>query len=1034
MNSTIRWFATNRVAANLLMTIILVGGIGGVMSVKTELFPLPDQRSVTVSITYDGAGTEDIVDNVLIPVEAAVSAIEGVKQVSSTATEGFGEIVISFRSTVKIDRAVNDVRTAVNGIQSFPSNIDVPKIAQSVETEEILSLAIYGPLNLVQLTDLGQRVKSQLLALPAVSATVLYVPKREISIEIRQEVLRRYGLSISAASEAVKAFSVDVPAGTLRTASGDVLLRTRARARTETELAGIPIIELPNGHKLLLSDIATITDGFTEAPFVYRFNGHPAVGIALSGSKSQDLVKAVAAIETYVEDLRQTLPEGINVQVWANMGVAYSQQISLLTRNGISGLILVFITLMLFLRTSLAFWVTAGIGVSILGAFWAMQTLDVTLSIVSSFGFLLVLGVMVDDAIVVGENIYTEQENGFAGLEGAIRGIESVSWPVAFGVATSVVSVSPVLFFQSSFGDFLKDISIVIIVTLGISLLECFWILPSHLAHSFREISAFKWVNTAVKRVQAFAQQGLENLKNNLYLPASKFCTRYPYLTCAGFIFLAIVSFSLVASGRVALQLEPNFMNNTITATVQFPDDAPNRQIQDSLSQLEASLTIARSKVTVQPGTLRNVHIAAYIIASTATVMVEFQTSDESSLPLDKIAEEWQFAFGDAPGKAFVRIKAGEAGSDSSIELAMRADDVPSLRHGLELMREELMQLASVVEVYDDADAGRPEISFERKPLAEQLGISLRDISLQVRQAFFGDRVDRLPSASKSVDVYVRLAGQQRREIEFVEDLPVRVNGGGNVPLAALATFEMRDTLSSIQRVGGSIVATAYIGIDTENVNKGQIVEMLRGEILPRIKQAVPGFSLQLSGSLQDEEEFGAEAIRLFLIAMLVIYALLAVGSNSYFKPLVILTAVPFGFVGAIYGHWLLGLPFTLFSAMGLLATAGVVINDNLVLVHKINKLKDDGVDSAQAVFEGCRTRFRPILLTSLTTCMGMLPILFETNLNAQILIPTALSLASGVFFCTFVTLLFVPALYAIFDDLRSVRSVSATSATLKAR
>ena len=1027
MNSIIRWFTLNPVSANLLMLLIILGGLISLPNVKTQIFPTIKLNAVDISIDYRGAAPQAIAQNISLPIENALKDLPGIKNIYSFAVEGNGTTSVFFYSNVDLQDKITEIKNRIDSLNSLPTGSERPRISKTDEKDRIIDIAIHGDTNLEILTRVGENLRNTLLRETSLSDIKLFsAPPLELVIEISSENLRRTGLTFSEIANTIRASSIDIPAGSIGQAGNQLTIRGNNRAFTPIQFETIPLISKINGAKLLLGEIAAISTLRKEEKFSSRFNGQNASGLEVFIDDNQDMLNAIQELKSKVQEIQSTLPEGITVTLWLDDSQDIAQRLSMLVDNGIMGLGLVFILLVLFLRVSLAFWVCGGIVISFTGAFWLLPILDVSLNHISTFAFLLILGIVVDDAIVIGESIYNQQSKLGVSAKTAYLGIKDVWKPVFLGVITTIVAATPGLLFKSIIGSFLYDISVIIVVVLSFSLIESFFILPVHLAYPLKGFKFLAFLTKPISLLRHAFQKTLRRFIYGTYRSVLHQALIWRYTTLSIFLAMAALSAHLVTSGSVPVQIFPNMAEGQIVAHISLNKNSTDDLLTNTMERLETSFKAVQQEIKLprdENGIPLKVikNYASYITGQEIYMIVELETQILSSIPVDTIIAQWQEKLGSIPSAKKIRFSASENGAPNVLSLKIFGPNDKVIRANIKKLEQRILQLEGVHNFTITVGTPQTEYKIKLLPEGQRLGITMSDISQQVATAFQGERLDRLPGQLQTTDVFLRLPKQERLQLENIEDFPVTINKGVKVPFSTVAELQQNMTSSYIERINGLQTASVDILFNKEIWTRFELLTEIENSIVPEIKETSPEFDYKLSGDAEEEDEFTGEALQLYILCFFIIYALLAIGSNSYFLPAIILTAAPFGLVGAIYGHHLLGLEISAFSIMGVLAAAGVVINDNLVLVDRINQLKDKAISIRMAVRHACINRFRPIILTSLTTFIGLLPILFEGSYQAQFVIPMAISLAFGVLIATFVTLLLVPALYEISLDIKSL-------------
>ncbi|MDQ3031368.1 MAG: efflux RND transporter permease subunit [Myxococcota bacterium] len=1031
----------NKVAANVIMMILFVGGIVAAGRVRQEVFPEFDLDMVLVQVTYPGASPAEVEQGVALAVEEAVRGLDGVKEVRSTASEGVATIAIELMLGTNAQRALSDVESAVGRITSFPVDIERPIVSLATLRGEAISLVIYGDASEAALRAHADRVRDELLQHPRITTIELAgVRPLEIHVEAPEARLRSYGLRLEELAAAVRQASVEIPGGAVKTRRGEVLLRTAGRRATATEFENIVVRSQPDGTIVRVRDVASVTDGFREVDQEASYDGHRAVMVKVFRVGDQTPIELANAVQEYARDHAHELPPGVHFAIWNDRSEIYAQRLDLLRRNAIMGLLLVMLVLGLFLETRLAFWVTLGIPISFLGTLLFLPATGVTINMISLFAFILTLGIVVDDAIVVAEAVYHHRQQGKGALAAAILGVKEVAVPVTFSVLTTVVAFTPLLFVPGTMGKFFMNIPVIVILVLLLSLFESLFILPAHLSE---EGGTPRGVFAAIRRVQDRFQAGLTRFIERVYAPLQRRAVEHRYLTIAIGIAILLASFGLVAGGRLEFTFFPRIESDIVSATVTMPFGT---SVEDTRAVEERLLRVGQ-ELTEEMGGGPEVRRGTFaVLGSTgasggggprggaaasgshiAQVAIQLVSSDHRDFRARQLAEAWRERMGDVPGVDTLVFDYSTGGpGGAAIDFVVSHRDLGVLETASAQLASRLGELAGVRDVDDGFSEGKAQIDFTLRPEARALGITETDLGRQLRNAFFGSEAVRQQRGRDEVRVFVRRPLEERASLASIEGFLLRTPGGGEIPLSEAAVLARGHAYTQIQRVDGRRVVHVTADIE-EGANANRIVERVLREAVPGVLADHPGLAVTLGGDQQRQgEALGALGMG-FLLALVAMYALMAIPFRSYVQPIIIMTAIPFSFVGAIYGHLLMGYDLSLMSAMGLVALAGVAVNDSLVYIDAANELRRGGKSANAAVLAAGVRRFRPIMLTSLTTFFGLAPMILESSVQARFLVPMALSLGFGVLFCTFTTLLLVPALYMVLEDvLGAVRRAGA--------
>ena len=1066
MNRAIGWLARNPVAANLLMLLIVASGLTGAAAVTEEVFPELDLRRISVQVPYLGAAPEEVESGVVVRIEEAVQNIDGVQQIVSTASEGAASVTVELETGADAQRVLDEVTNNVQAITTFPVETEEPIIRELVTRSQVTDIAIAGATDVASLKSIAETVRDGLVALPEVGQVdIVSVPPYEISIEVSEVALRRHQLTFDQVANAIRRSSLDLPGGSVRTERGEILLRTIGQAYRGADYENLVLWTRPDGSRLLLGDVAAVVDGFAETDQRARFDDLPAVTVSVYRSGEQSSLDAAAAVRDYVRRADAWLPEGITLTIWQDQSQVLTDRLAIMLNNGAAGFVLVFVVLTLFLDMRLAFWVSLGIPICFLGAFAMMPSLDLSINMVSCFAFILVLGIVVDDAIIVGENIHRHQERHADGLRGAIEGAGEIGKPVVYAVLTTAAAFLPLLFVTGAFGQMFQVVPLVVLPCLLFSLLESLGILPAHLAHGRRRGRAGPW-----RRFQQHIAGALLWFVRRCYEPALEAALRGRYLTAAVGLATLVLTGGFALGGWTNFQFAPSIEDEFMTASITMPLGTPADATAAAVAKFEAGAARLRATLEAEAGFDYFRHVAttigdqpalaqgasggrvgrinADVVAASniGEVTVELAPSETRSYTSEQLGILWREETGPVPEAVEIDWRASllNAGEDINVELSGR--DLDRLRAAADALEGRLAEYAGVYGIADSMRAGKAEMRLDIRPAAETLGLTLQDLGRQVRQAFYGEEAQRIQRGRDDIRVMVRYPREQRRSLGNLEGMRVRTPSGGEVPFSQVALVEPGRGFASIRRIDRSRAVNVTASVDPQVASALALVTDLRERILPEVLAGFPGVFYAFRGAQQTQEE-AVSGLRVgFVLAVILIFGLLAIPLRSYAQPLIIMGAIPFGLVGALWGHMLMGLDVTFMSLLGLVALTGVVVNDSLIMVDFINRARNaltgagdparcppDGPQSAvagldQAIRQAGGQRFRPIVLTSLTTFAGLIPMMADRSMQAAFFIPMAVSLAFGVLFATFVTLFLVPVSYAILDDLQRLpRALSAS-------
>jgi len=1014
MNSLIAWWARNSVAANLVMIGIFVSGFIGFTSMEREMDPQVRFPGLQILVSWPGAAPQEVEEQIVARIEESVSDMDAIEWVRSFAGESSAEIYILAEQRVDFTQFMNDVKIRVDSISSFPRDIEPPQVQQWVNRQEFMRVAVHGDIGERKLKRLAEQLRREAAVLPAITVVQLFGTRQEeVSIEVSEEAMRRYNLSFGQVADAIRNTSINQSAGSVRTEVGTYQLKVRSQADTEAEFADIIIRETPEGGVIRVGDVATVIDGFEDNPILATLNGEPAVLLQVMSTETMDIVTASESINKWIEERKETLPEGVGLTLWTDQAEDFKGRMATIGSSAFMGLILVMLILLLSLRPLVAFWVAVGIATAYAGAFVLLPSMGVSLNMLSTFAFLLVLGIVVDDAIVVGEGIHSEAHRIGGGVNASISGAQLVAKPVIFGVLTTILAFLPWIFISGSTSEFTRQITWVVILALVFSLVESLWILPSHLA-TMKPRENLKGFGKFQKKIA----DSIVNFAHNRYRKIGRWSLNHRYLTTSIFLGVLIIGFGMFSTGWVKKSFMPDIESDEIIINVVLPEGAPYSRALEILAQLQAAelaLVEEVSQRTDGQGALienwytRSRRDSVLAIVKLAPPEVRDMTAKEASVRLREL-------MGEVPDAREVSVQHTLRNNDPDFELSIRHPDLDVLRTATNDLEDQLRTYESLYDVRNNLEGASEEIRLTMKPGTTKLGLTLADVNRQVRQAYFGEEVQRLPRNGQDVRVKVRYPVASRRSIESLKNFRVRTSDGRELPLLSVANLEYAPGINRIARWNGN--RASRVSADLKENVRDDIMKDLDENFFPEWEKRYPGIIRGAVGQAEGEKRFIKEVMGLYLIAFFAMYTMLAVAFRSYWQPILILIAMPYAFLGAIFGHAMLGMTMAIFSYFGIAAAAGVVVNDNLVLMDYCNRLRDKGMSAADAVVEAGVIRFRPILLTSVTTIVGLTPMMLERSIQAAFLQPIVVALAFGVFFAFFVTLLMVPSLYGIGLDI----------------
>ncbi|MDP6034890.1 MAG: efflux RND transporter permease subunit [Verrucomicrobiota bacterium] len=1042
MNRIIEWFAINRVAANLLAAFILVAGFMSIPKIRREVFPEFDSNWVMVRVPYPGAAPAEIEEGICVKLEDAVQGLLGVKRVVSTAAENVGVVSVELLPRTDTAKFLDEIQQKVDAIETLPEEAEQPIITELIIRKQVINVAVSGDVGELPLKRAGERVRDELLALSGVTqAELVNARPYEMSIEVPEAQLRRFGMTFDEVAAAIQKSSLDLPGGSIKTDNGEILLRVKGQAYRDADYGNITLRVNPDGSSLKLGQVAVVNDGFVDRDLSSRFNGKPAVLVRVFRVGQQSALEVAQIARDYVARAKPNMPQGISLETWQDDSSYLKGRLELLLRNGRAGLVLVFLILAMFLRFRLAIWVTFGIPVSFMGTLWLMPAMDVSISLISLFAFIVVLGIVVDDAIVLGENIYTHQNRYGPGLKSTISGAREVARPVIFGVLTTVVAFYPLLAIEGNTGKILRFIPLIVMPTLLFSLVECLFILPAHL----RDLPTAKPKKPGLlARFQQGFSNGAEKFALKIYQPFLQMCLRWRYLTIATGLAVLFITVASYVGGHIRFVFFPPVEGDNVFAYVTYPRGTTAEQTAKAAKRIEAAAAKVQadivgdgldgtnvfrqmlSTVGMQPYRMESElaggnYEASHFGSHKAEVHIEVAPSQERKITSQQIADLWREAVGDIPGVSEVGFSASIFSTGKPISIRLSGANLESLLKATEELKGRLRAYPGVQDISDTFKLGKREWILRIKPEAEPLGLTQSDLARQVRQAFYGEEVQRFQRNRDEVKVMVRYPVDDRRSPEDVRQLRIRLADGREVPFDEVATVDTGRGYASIRRVDGRRSVTVTADIDIGQSEPDKVVAGLRENDMPKIISANPGVMADFKGSREEQELAMESLVQAYFVAMVMIYGLLAIPFKSYVQPFIVMCAIPFGLIGAALGHLIMGIELTILSMFGVVALTGVVVNDSLVMVDFVNRNRSKYDSLLEAVRISGVARFRAIWLTSLTTFAGLTPLVFfEKSVQAQFLIPMAVSLGFGVMFATVVTLVLVPSLYMILEDVRN--------------
>ena len=1011
----IAWMVHNRVTPNLMMLILLIGGAILALTIKKEVFPEFDLDIVMVRVPYPGSSPEEVEQGIILAAEEAIRGLEGIKDVTATASEGFGEVVAELLEDADQQKVYQDIKQEIDRITTFPEDAEEPQVSLVIRRREVLQIELYGDVSEWVLRDLAEQVRDSLLQSPGITQVELDGARDyEVQVLIDQDTLRTYGLTLQSIAQKIRTTSVEIPGGYIETEGGDVLLRVKDRRDWANEFQRIPIITSPDGSILYLEDIADVKDDFADTNRAAFFNGFRAIGIGVFRVGNQTPTGVSAAARQAMTEIQTQLPPGVHWTINRDRSDIYRQRLTLLLKNAGYGLILVLLLLGVFLELKLAMWVTMGIPISFLGAFLFLPSMDVTINMISMFAFIIALGIVVDDAIVVGENVYDYRNRGTSFIQAAIMGAREVAVPVTFSIITNIIAFLPLCFMPGFIGKIWKVIPLVVITVFTISWVESLLILPSHLAHAHRQSQnrLARWIHDCQ---QAFSRK-FERFIEFVFSPFLDRCIKYRTIAVAIGIAVFVVILGYVLSGRIGIILMPRVESDYTIATATLPFGSSMSKVENVNSYL---LQKANEVIAENGDDQLSKGVYTRINENTAEVRIYLTDPGVRPISTTELTNLWRSHVGQIADLESLRFEAdrGGPGSGAAITVELSHRDIDVLDKASKKLAEWLNDFPNVKDIDDGHPRGKEQLNFRIKPEGQSLGLTGAEIARQVRNSFYGAEALRQQRGRNEIRVRVKLPKEQRSSEYDIEQLLVRTPAGKDVPLMQAATVDRGRSYTSIQRRNGRRTVTVTANVEPID-ETSRVKTTLEQDILPQLMKDYPGLSYRWEGRQADLSE-GMQSLMIgFVFALLAIYAMLAIPFKSYSQPVIVMLAIPFGVVGAVIGHMLMGYSLSMLSMMGIIALSGVVVNDSLILIDYANRTrKNENLSAFQAIHQAGIRRFRPIMLTTLTTFGGLSPMIFETSRQAQFMIPMAISLGFGILFSTLVTLVIVPCLYMLLDD-----------------
>jgi len=1031
----VAYMARNHVAANILMLVLLVGGLLIGRSIKQEVFPEFDLETIQVTVAYPGATPEEVEDSIVRPVELAVSGIDQLKRLRGTAQEGVGTVTLEIIEGADTDQALQDVKSEVDRILTFPEEAERPVISKLTNRREVISFLVYGDLPERTLREQAERVRDELQAMPNITQVDMAATRPyEISIEIPEENLRKYNLTLDAVALLVRRGSLDLAGGSIKAESGEVLIRTVEKRYTGAEFDSVTVFTHPDGRRVLLRDIAQIKDGFMEVDQAALLDGKPAIMVQVFRVGDQKPTDIARTVHEYIDEQNAQLPPSVRLTVYQDSAEILAQRINLLLKNGTLGFILVLITLSLFLEIRLAIWVAMGIVISFLGALMFLPAFDISINMISLFAFLTILGIVVDDAIVVGENIYVHRRRGKPLLQAAVDGTREVMTAVVFAGLTTTCAFGALLMVGGFVGNFLGVIPIIVLTVLAISLIEALFILPSHLSGGWVASSAPVWNWIEGKR--AHVDVILHRVREGSYAKTLDWAQRNRYTTLAIAVAVLLVAAGVFRGGIVKFVFMPEVEADEVTVSLVMPPGTPfdetegharriqavgeelireyDRDRKNGESNLVHSFILMGQQVSFRGPQGRSTSYSSNL----AQLRFVLDEPDRRTVSTSELARVWRERVGEIPGADRLSFSSDLIRGAADIEIALSHSDYNVLLEAVERVKAQLASYSGVGEVADSYAEGKKELKLTLRPEASSLGISERDLAVQVRSAFYGAEALRFQRGRNEVKVMVRYPESDRRTLASIDRMRFRSTQGQEVPFSRAAYVSEGRGYSTITRTDRRRVVNVTARVNRQQANATEVLAELQQGLLQELTSDYPGLTFDLEGRSRDQQESISSILSALSFGLFLIFAVLAVPFRSFLQPFVVMSVVPFGIVGALIGHLLFGFNLSMISLFGMVALTGVVVNDSLVMIDFINRARRQGAPLREAILVSGKRRFRPIILTSVTTFLGLMPMILENSLQARFLVPMALSLGFGVIFATGITLLLIPTLYLILEDI----------------
>lgn len=1009
----IAYFANNSVAANLMMIFIIVMGIVSYFTIQRQMFPNIEVNYIEISASYRGASPQEIEESIMIKIEESLKDVTEIKKIWARSFRNFGRVTLEIHPDKDLSEVLDKVKMRVDSIPTFPAAMEPLNISQIEFNQQVIEMSLVGDFPLTELKPVAKQIEDELLQLNNVSLVNLSAPEEEIAIEIKPEELRKYNLTITDLTRAIRNYSANYSAGQLKTDAGVISVRIENQYYDGDEFRNIPVKIGRNGEKVYLSEVATIKDGFVEGERYFKYSGKNSIFIAVNATKDQNTIPVANSVKSYIEARNKTLPKGMEIKVLVDLTYYLNGRLDMMLKNLFQGSILVALMLTIFLRFRLAAWVMIGLPVCFLGAVMMMPVFGVTINILSLFAFIMVLGIVVDDAIVIGESAYSEVEQSGGGVESVVRGAKRVATPATFGVLTTIAVFAPFVMSSGPEGIFFYNIAVVVILCLAFSLVESKLILPAHLAHTnFSPIDPNSWRARFNKRFFGFV--------NGTYKNFLEKCVEWRWLVLMVFVAMFLFSLGLIQANHVRMVPSP-----------KVPHDFPDIRIEmnetvSDLTTIEALKTIEKVVLDIEEKTKQKygVGMVRDILAfnqgrTEARIVVPLV--DEELRPIDtfELARQWREAMPTIPGmKSFtVRDDINGGGNEGEFGYLLYGSEIKTLNEAGLRFIEMLQYEKGLFDISSTIDPASKEIQLDLKPVAYDLGLNLPTIASQIGASFYGGEAQRVLRDGEEIRVMVRYPKLTRERFAELKYALITTPSGKEVMLGDVVTLTEKPGISYIRREGGFRSVYIWGSIDEDTIEPNEVVKTIKEDLLPSLKEQFPTVKTELGGAIEEQQSQQNEQIMFFVAGMMLVYMLLAIPLKSYSQPMIIMSVIPFSLTGAIWGHLFFGIDLSMMSTFGLIAAAGVVINDSLVMTDYVNHKRKHGFSIKESVVEAGCARFRAITLTSITTFAGVLPIMFETSLQARLVVPMAVALGFAVLFATVITLILVPCLYLMLED-----------------